>query len=678
MPANRRRHAASDTARPAGSPRRGILLAVALILLVGALTFVNSLSAPFIYDDDAVVAENATIKSPNIFSSLVNTPRGGAPTAGRPLANFSFAVNFAIGGPDARGYHAVNIAVHLCCALLLFGIVRRTLVVDNVAAQTGRAGSLKGLRYEGSHRDAACVAQGFSPADKNSPEGLRYKGSSEQGSSPAGSGELSATTLALVCALIWMVHPLQTEAVDYISARTESLMAFFFLLTLYCSIRSHSAGTPAAWQVAAVAACAAGAMCKESMAVAVPIVMLYDRTFLFSSWRDTMRSRWPLYLALAATWVELAWLVSRAPRGSSAGWSPDPGLVTPVTPAVYLLNQAVMIVRYLRLTFWPTAMVLDYGVPRALTLAHVAPQMMAVSALGVLTLVALIRAPAVGFLGAWFFVTLAPSSSVVPIYTEVGAERRMYLASMAIVVLVVVAVYRWIRRRGGPATNVFYAAAVVVVGALAALTIARNAEYASPLTMWRTVVDRWPNGRARWALATQLQAAGRADEALPLLREAAADYPDAHRGIGDALFARKDYQGAIEELDTFVRMRPAHVNVLDAHELAGRALAAQGKVDEAIARFRLILKMVPGYAAAHGRLADLYFEHQRFAEAAAEYAPFLAARPNEAGPWTNYGISLFQTGRRDEAVKAFERAVMLEPQNAGARHNLAAAREPRP
>jgi len=620
MPAKLRSKARTTSqSRP---PRGGLLRSATLIVIVGALTFANGLSAPFIYDDAAVIAANATSRSPTLVARLLTTPGGAAPTAGRPLANFSFAVNYAIGGRDVRGYHVVNIAVHLMCALTLFGIVRRTL---------------------------------------------------------ARSAERGPDAIALVCALVWMVHPLQSEAVDYLSARTESLMALFFLLTLYCSIRAREGSTSAVWQIGAVIACVLGTACKESMAVALPIVALYDRIFLFPSWREAVRSRWSLYAGLAATWIELAWLMSSAPRGSSAGWSPDPGLVAPVTPWVYLLNQAVMIVHYLRLTFWPNGMVLDYGVPRALTLAQVAPQMAIVALLGLLTIVALRRAPAAGFLGAWFFVTLAPSSSVMPIHTEVGAERRMYLASMAIVVLVVVAVHRWAGRTFSPSAlsprsgRVLLATTLAVVGALAATTIARNAEYASPLTMWRTVVDRWPNGRARWALATQLKAAGRADEVLPKLREAVADYPEAHLGVGEELFAQKQYAEAVDELDAFIHLRPNHVNVIDAHEFAGRALAAQGKVDEAIGRFRLILKMVPTYAAAHGRLADLYFQHQRYAEAAEEYAVFLAARRGEAGPWTNYAISLVETGRGDQAVKAFERAVALEPRSGNARRNLAKA-----
>ena len=93
--------------------RHRLWRAAALIVIVGALTYANVLSAPFIYDDDAVVAENTTIQSPSLAASLLTTPRGGAPTAGRPLVNFSFAVNYAIGGLDVRGYHAVNVGVHL-------------------------------------------------------------------------------------------------------------------------------------------------------------------------------------------------------------------------------------------------------------------------------------------------------------------------------------------------------------------------------------------------------------------------------------------------------------------------------------------------------------------------------------------------------------------------------------
>src|SRR5262249_9476793 len=151
-----------------------------------------------------------------------------------------------------------------------------------------------------------------------------------------------------------------------------------------------------------------------------PVMMvLYDRVFVFDSVKKALRARWRLYAGLAASWLVLAFLLSSSPRASSAGFSIG------VSPWTYLLNQTVMIVRYLRLAVWPRALAVDYGWPVPLTLTDVLPEALLVLALAAATIAALIRRPPLGFLGAWFFITLAPSSSIVPIATEVGAERRM-------------------------------------------------------------------------------------------------------------------------------------------------------------------------------------------------------------------------------------------------------------
>jgi hypothetical protein len=123
--------------------------------------------------------------------------------------------------------------------------------------------------------------------------------------------------------------------------------------------------------------------------------MLYDSTFVFNGVREAVRNRWRLYGGLVLTWVVLAYLNVPGPRSGSAGFSAGVG------PWTYLVNQAVMIVQYLRLTFWPTSLVINYGSPMALTLTQVLPKAVAVGALLLLTLLALVRWPAMGFLGAW-------------------------------------------------------------------------------------------------------------------------------------------------------------------------------------------------------------------------------------------------------------------------------------
>src|SRR5207253_1658209 len=105
------------------------------------------------------------------------------------------------------------------------------------------------------------------------------------------------------------------------------------------------------------------------------------------------------------------------------------------TPWSYLRTQAAVVVHYLRLAIVPSPLVFDYGWPQARSLAEVVPQAACLLALAVLTVVALWRRHPLGFLGAWFFIILAPTSSVLPITTEVASEHRMYLPSAAVIVL---------------------------------------------------------------------------------------------------------------------------------------------------------------------------------------------------------------------------------------------------
>ena len=577
---------------------------ITLLLAAGLLAYSNSLSGPFVLDDIPTVVTNASIRQ--LTSPAVLSPPRGLPVAGRPLVNLSLAVNYALGGLEVRGYHLFNVGVHLACALLIFGIVRRTLAADEVA---------------------------------------------------------------FAVALIWLLHPLNTEVVDYVTQRTESMMAFFYLLTLYAAIRG--------WLIVGVAACAMGMACKESMVTAPVAVMLYDRVFRFSSWKDALRSRWPLYAALAATWTELAALNWSNPRGLSAG------LATDVDAFTYLLNQSTAIVRYLWLSVWPRALVVSYGLPQPLTVRDVLPHLSVVAVLVVATVVALTagargpsRASALGFLGAWFFLTLAPTSSFVPIATEVAAERRMYLPLVAVIVLAVLGVNAMLQRLH--ARRLVRAAALCVVALLLiAATRSRNDEYRSPLTLGYTVLERGPKGTGHFMVGTELLAAGRHDEAAAHLQDALGSDPRARYALGMALFRQEKMSRAIDELRTFTREHPDLLEVVPARMMIGRALTSEGRLSDAVAEFEAVLAMVPSYTDAHGGLADALFAQDRYEDASAHYREFLRQQPDDFAALTKLGIAQATLGRFDEAVAAFERAAAVRPQDEGARRNLAAAIEDR-
>jgi Flp pilus assembly protein TadD len=231
--------------------------------------------------------------------------------------------------------------------------------------------------------------------------------------------------------------------------------------------------------------------------------------------RETLRRRWPVYLATFSSWIPLAGLMYFLPRTSTVGATADASVLQ------YALNQSVLIVQYLRLALWPDRLLIDYGKPWDVSLLEAAPCVVAVIGLMILTVAAYRRLPAAGYLGAWVFLLLAPTSSVIPINTEVGAERRMYLPLAAVVVLAVwgvrVAIARLCRfaeRRPGVGKSFVIRRAAVVHGlllacaaaALSARTIDRNSDYANPLKLWTQAVEEVPRNRRAWVnLADQFR-----------------------------------------------------------------------------------------------------------------------------------------------------------------------------
>jgi tetratricopeptide (TPR) repeat protein len=234
------------------------------------------------------------------------------------------------------------------------------------------------------------------------------------------------------------------------------------------------------------------------------------------------------------------------------------------------------------------------------TLVDVWPQALAVVALLGLTIVALVRTPRLGYLGAWFFVALAPTSSIIPIATEVGAERRMYLPLMALAVLTVIAVARAV----GAARWVSVVLLLAAVSGLASLTFMRTAEYASALTLARTVVERRPTALAHHLLGEQLGLAGQVAEAEKELRAAVAlGNSRARFQLGTLLIDQKRTAEAAPEFEAFVatpsvpqRLRwlnPPLLEVLTARLGLAQIYAAQRRWPDAAAQARLVLDAAP-------------------------------------------------------------------------------------
>jgi protein O-mannosyl-transferase len=583
-------------------------LRVAVIVVATCAAYANSLHGPMVLDDRITITENPQIRE--LWRSSVLMPERELPVAGRPLANVTFAVNYALGGTDVRWYHATNLLVHILCALAVFALLRRLMALPAIGSHIAGAGA----------------------------------------------------DVAWAVTLLWALHPLNSEIIDYLTQRTEALMALCYFLTLYASLRALDPPWRGRWTAIAVAACVAGVGCKEAIATAPLMVMLIDRLFVFDSWTAAWRTRRGLYLGLMASWVLLGAVLVTSPRGRSVGF--DLG----VTVWTYLLNQTEMITRYVWLTVWPRDLVVYYGWPRALTASAVLPEAGFVLGLLALTAAGLRFRPKAAFLGVWFFLTLAPTSSAVPIVTEVGAERRMYLPLVALLVLAVMTIWKVVRV---PTLRHIVIATLALL--LGAATIVRNAEYANPLELAELTLARWPSGMAHQMVGEQLLAAGRRNEAIAHLREAIKDNPRAHYSLGVELLSQGRLDEGIAELQAFVRLQPLLLEVPAAQVMLGRAYARQARWNEGIAEVRQAIAKAPGNSDARLALADILLEQEKSDEAIAAYQDYLRMRPADVGALTHLGVLLMSSGRADAALQLFRRAAEIDPSNAGTRRNLATA-----
>lgn len=594
-------------------------LAVLGLVIASVLAYANSLSVPLLFDDLETVQNNPHIRQLwPLGQALTAAPR--SVLTGRPLVSLTLAINYAFGGTNVRGYHAFNLALHVLSGLVLFDIVRRSLRSLRLCARFGRA----------------------------------------------------APGLAAAVTGIWLVHPLQTDAVTYITQRTELLMGFFYLLTLDCALRAWDGR--AAWAVGSVLCCSLGMLSKEVMVSAPLVVALHDWTTRAERWPDILARRWTLYAGLAATWAILGVSLYVAPRDAAIGF--DQGL----SAWAYLRTQVVVLVRYLGLALWPRSLCLDRGMSLAMTAREIVSSAAVVGGLGLGTLWALWRRAPIGFLGAWFFLVLAPTSSVVPITLEPMAERRIYLSLAAVVSAIVMGTYAaaTASRREPPSRRLrLGGSAVLVTGvvALALVTRARNADYATALSIWSDTVHKAPaNPRAHLNLGMTLAAEGRHEDSMAEFVEAVRlkpDLADALNNLGVGLVRLGKLEEGTARIREAIRARPDYP---PAHYNLAAALKSAGRINEAIAEYEECLRIKPDFVGAHINLGALLSDRGRPDEAIAHYREALRIQPDVPEAHYNLGNALSDIGDLQTAIDEYAAALRLRPEFPQARNNLDSAR----
>ncbi|MBI5724014.1 MAG: hypothetical protein HZA50_08660 [Planctomycetes bacterium] len=437
------------------SPRWQATTAAVLAIFVACVAaYFNSFPGQFVYDDITFIPNNPVVTL-GPWSGL---------NSNRPIIGLAFSLNYYFSEKSPWDYHLTNMLIHFLAATVLFGIIRRTLGLPRMPAMLS---------------DHAAI-------------------------------------LAGAIAILWAVHPLQTESVTFIMQRCESLMGLFFMLTIYCMIRAGLSESPVLWSLGAVVSFILGAGCKETIITAPIIVLLYDMIFLapvrrlagagkgglVGSAASALRKGWVFYSGLILSGVVIAAIAHRRIAQILARAGGETANKSDFSPLNYAMTQFKALWHYLALTFWPAGLCLDYLWPVAKSFGEVWPYAIGIGLLLILTLILLWRRPTWGFLGLWFFINLAPRSGFYP-RPDVVVEHRMYLPLAAVIAAAVLGLYLagvWLARRLGGGEKPLRIALIVgsacwgaAVIALIARTAVRNADYHSEVGIWRATVAVSPN-----------------------------------------------------------------------------------------------------------------------------------------------------------------------------------------
>lgn len=481
------------------------------LVVVAVVAFAGSIrNDDFVFDDQMWKQQLDSLASP--WSETFWLQGNEGPQQGRPLAAATLAANYQLCGDALSGYRVFNLAIHALSGWVLFAVLSRLF------------------------------------AYRVMPTELRE----------------AATPLAWWSAAIWLVHPLQTECVNYVAQRTESMAALGILLALYCAVRSQAESPQRlGWMVLSVAAAWFAAGAKETAALIPLLVILVEFAFprereVVVGWSSRLRERWRFYASLSSVWLAVGALMWLAPRTETVGSGEKAGVLK------YLLNQCLIIPDYFRLAFWPHKLAVDYGEPLPVTWAEAAPGGILLLMLLAAGIVWLRNRPALAVAVLWVFLTLAPTSSFIPIQTEVGAERRMYLPLAAIAAATLGCSFYAGRRLLSRLTSrspAWLSTVLPHVGRGAALTLTlgvtlalgartgyRNAEYADVIQLWQSSFDARPNNpRAIYNLGVRLSHLGQVDAAIAAYRltlQLDPNYVTAHNNLGLSLRERGDYAGA--------------------------------------------------------------------------------------------------------------------------------------
>lgn len=599
-----------------------LLLSAGVVIAI----YSNTLRAPFVFDDIPNIRMNTHIQVTEFSADALWDAAFKSICRNRPVANISFAMNYYFHGYDLSGYHLVNIMVHILTGILFFFLVRDTLGISR-----------------------------------------------RQSSSVLASGAGEPAHIAFLASLLWMVHPINTQAVTYIVQRMDSMAAMFYMLSFVCYVQGRLRERPFKGMfLAGSAVSGILAFGTKEIAVTLPLFIFVYEWFFFQDLSMSWLKRRLPWLAGAAVIFFLLILVftSGHPLAViSSGYevrdfTMGQRLLTELRVVLYYLGQLVLP--------HPSRLSLEHQVVMSTSLFNPPTTLLSLCVIALLLAAAVAAAKKerlASFAILWYFGNLALESSFLPL--EIMFEHRAYLPSLFILALAVAAVLRFAKPGWvGPA------AICLVAAVLSLWTYQRNYVWADEMRLLRDNVQKAPHwARTHTNLGLALLDRGKTDEAIGHLSTALRLSPDRYalyRNLAIAHMRKRQYSEAIGYyLQGFALIRDNRDKALFYLGI-GDAYEKMGNNSEALIHYRRSLASDPMSAEAHSAIGQIYAKHGKAKEALDELSQAVRFNPGFSQAYNNMGNVYAQQGNDEEAVRLYLKAIQVGPSNPDAHYNLGA------
>ncbi len=519
------------------------ILNVVLICCLGFIIYSNTFHSPFQLDDEHSIIDNVSIKNLSDKNAIFNY----LPT--RFITDLSIAFNYHFNGLNVFGYHLFNLLVHLLSAVIVWWLVLLTL----------RAPAFKGDKIADYSR-----------------------------------------IIALFAGLLFVSHPIQTEGVTYIIQRAASLATLFYVSSVAFYAKSRLSKNSLFYYILSLATLTFAMFSKE-MTITLPLmIILYEFCFFRQEgahWKRLV----PFIAGLLI--IPLTMVVTKCVNFGQMHLVREPG--PGISPLNYLLTQLRVIVTYIRLLFVPVNQNLDYDYSISKTLFNI-PVLSSLILLAVVLMTAVKmrhKYKLVSFGIFWFFLTLLPESSLIPIH-DVIFEHRLYLPMVGYAMFLVGAIYYIFENK---TIKLVIAILSVMVISYSIVTYNRNFVWKDKLTLWNDVISKSPN-KAR---------------------------PYYNRGF--AYYQQGNLVQAIPDFNKAIEINP---NYGEVYNIRGAAYRAQGNLTQAISDYNKAIEIDSNFAEAYNNRGNVYYLQGNLTQAIADYNKAIEIDPNFTNAYNNRSVAI--------------------------------------